>query len=115
MPFTTLQNIKPFISKPLYTFLSSDNNFPNFENQAALLIRDICNIPIPADINLSPDFIHYPMAVIIQKLTIPFFPDLDPEAINTIVLEYEHAFIFLNTVKNPQIIFTNTFIDAQTW
>lgn len=115
MPFSTLENIKPFISKPLYTFLATDNNFTNLENQASLLIRDICNIPFPVSLAYSPDYIHYPLSLIIQKLSIPFFPDLDPESLSKINFDYDYALNYLNTVKNTQIIFTNTFIDTQTW
>lgn len=121
MPFTTLTQIKPFIPNPVYNFLAMNNNFQSLEYQASCLVRDICDIPFPpppdpnSEIENLPDYIHYPMALIIHKLTIPFFPDLDPTSIEVINAQYLFALEYLSKVKNSPLIFSSTFTESQTW
>jgi len=104
MPFTTLDKIRPMVHPivaiALVKTLSGDTVFNHLESEAAILIRDMTGIAIPADTDDTPDWLHLPAAYIIQQLAAPHISELTDATRAAIEKAYLNAISILD--RHPQ-------------
>jgi hypothetical protein len=91
MPFVTLGIIQPYISESMYSAIGQSGKFDEYENRAAIKIRDITGYPVPDDVEDRPDFVDDIAGWLIEFLAMNLIPGQSAEEIKRITSNYDKA------------------------
>ncbi len=100
MPFATYADIEPLLPRALRQIVQQD--FAQLEAEAAKIIRDYTQTPIPADPADAPDWVRTPLALLIAYLAASAASALSPELQQQIESMRRQAYQILDLHRKRQ-------------
>lgn len=95
MPFTCFAKIENFLPESLKDALSDDDVFLSLEAAASEVIKSITGLAVPADLDDSPSWVHYPAALLIKRAASAFISTKSKELLAEIESDYQLALSLL--------------------
>lgn len=94
MAIVTYQQVSVFIPATLRTVV--EPKFAEYEEQAAIHLRELAGVELPETPAEAPDWVIVPMAGLIAKLAITEFTKPNPEIIEQVNGDYDRVVKFLS-------------------